>query len=119
MNTKYHRYWDVAKRVKLNPHQRTQSSVERNHQNHFQQIFLVCISPFRTLHLPKTTLTLDFTPMRIGPGMYDGNFELLIKKPPQYSMGDRVGKTNNKFGPGPGAHHPEKVKKRKGKKITL
>lgn len=41
--------------------------------------------------------------------MYDGNFELLIKKPPQYSMGDRVGKTNNKFGPGPGAHSPEKV----------
>lgn len=41
--------------------------------------------------------------------MYDANFELLIKKPPQYSMGDRVGKANSKFGPGPGSHSPEKV----------
>lgn len=54
---------------------------------------------------PLKSLSANFP----GPGMYDGNFELLIKKPPQYSMGDRVGKTNNKFGPGPGAHSPEKV----------
>lgn len=43
-----------------------------------------------------------------GPGSYDGDYQAIKKKPPQYSMGikHRVPPDEN---PGPGAHCPEKV----------
>lgn len=43
-----------------------------------------------------------------GPGSYDGDYQAIRKKPPQYSMGikHRVPPDDN---PGPGAHCPEKV----------
>lgn len=44
-----------------------------------------------------------------GPGTYDAQYELLVRKPPHYSMGIRVNKGDKSRGPGPGAHSPEKV----------
>lgn len=49
-----------------------------------------------------------FTFTNPGPGSYDGDYQAIRKKPPQYSMGikHRVPPDEN---PGPGAHCPEKV----------
>lgn len=44
-----------------------------------------------------------------GPGAYDGNYENILRKPPQYSMGQRIMKTLKSDIPGPGQHFPEKV----------
>lgn len=44
-----------------------------------------------------------------GPGKYDAQYELLVRKPPHYSMGLRVGMKDKSYSPGPAAHSPEKV----------
>lgn len=45
-----------------------------------------------------------------GPGTYDGRYEVILKKPPVFSMGERFTKEKSKdTSPGPGAHFPEKV----------
>lgn len=44
-----------------------------------------------------------------GPGAYDGRYEVIVRKAPHYSMGDRVGRDEKSLGPGPAAHLPEKV----------
>lgn len=44
-----------------------------------------------------------------GPGAYDGRYEVILRKPPQFSMRERLGKCDKAIGPGPGAHFPEKV----------
>lgn len=45
-----------------------------------------------------------------GPGAYDGRYEVTLRKPPQFSMGERLTKNENKgIVPGPAAHFPEKV----------
>lgn len=54
---------------------------------------------------PAVSKTIGFP----GPGSYNGKFELLLKKPPHYSMGERVQNRDKHPGPGPGAHNPEKV----------
>lgn len=44
-----------------------------------------------------------------GPGTYDGRYETILNKAPNFTMADRVGRTEKALGPGPGAHFPEKV----------
>lgn len=44
-----------------------------------------------------------------GPGAYDGHYETVMHKPPQFSMGQRIAKKTIDGGPGPGSHFPEKV----------
>lgn len=44
-----------------------------------------------------------------GPGAYDGRYEAIVYKSPQFSMGQRISKTVKGGGPGPGSHFPEKV----------
>lgn len=47
-----------------------------------------------------------------GPGAYDGRYEVILRKPPQFTMGERlaISKSENKETvPGPAAHFPEKV----------
>lgn len=45
-----------------------------------------------------------------GPGAYDGEFELILKRPPMYSMGTRCKiPSDDHMKPGPGAHSPEQI----------
>lgn len=44
-----------------------------------------------------------------GPGAYDGNYEVMVNKSPQYTMAERKKDSKNDLGPGPGAFSPEKV----------
>lgn len=44
-----------------------------------------------------------------GPGAYDGVYETVLHKSPQFSMGQRISKKVKDGGPGPGSHFPEKV----------
>lgn len=44
-----------------------------------------------------------------GPGAYDGKFEIIFKSSPQFSIAERLSRSEKVIGPGPGAHHPEKV----------
>lgn len=44
-----------------------------------------------------------------GPGTYDGKYEMILNKSPNFTMADRIGRMEKSMGPGPGAHFPEKV----------
>lgn len=46
-----------------------------------------------------------------GPGAYDGRYEIILPKPPQFSMAERLSKNENdkKTVPGPASHFAEKV----------
>lgn len=44
-----------------------------------------------------------------GPGAYDGQYEAVTHKSPQFSMGQRITKHEKVSGPGPGSHWPERV----------
>ena len=45
-----------------------------------------------------------------GPGAYDGEYTVMKRKPPQYSMGIKCKPPSDEhLKPGPGAHCPEKV----------
>lgn len=45
-----------------------------------------------------------------GPGAYDGLYEVILKRPPMYSMGTRFKiPSDDNLKPGPGAHCPEKI----------
>lgn len=55
---------------------------------------------------PRISPTL-FVP---GPGSYDGEYQVVTKKSPMYSMGIKhKGPTDDHLKPGPGAHCPEKI----------
>lgn len=44
-----------------------------------------------------------------GPGTYDGDYAVTMKKLPVYSVAPRLTYPEKRFGPGPAAHRPEKV----------
>lgn len=44
-----------------------------------------------------------------GPGTYDSQYESVLHKSPQFSMGQRISHKIKTEGPGIGSHFPEKV----------